>query len=75
VGAGFRLNAIAGLRSASLVVNGIVAETRSFTGLPREARADFAWVAQAGWYALTVMDGAGAQAFSNPVWIDIVDQP
>ena len=75
VAAGFRLSAIAGLRSASLVVNGTVSETRSFTGLPREARADFAWPAQAGWYAVTVTDGAGAQAFSNPVWIDIVDQP
>jgi hypothetical protein len=70
----FRLASVAGLREVRLISGGQVVATRSFTDAPREAQVEFPLRATArAWYALEVEDAAGRQAYSNPVWVDVVE--
>lgn len=70
----FRLASVAGLREVRLIGAGQVVATRNFTDAPREAQVDFPLRAtDRTWYAIEVEDAAGRKAYSNPVWIDVVD--
>jgi hypothetical protein len=72
----FDLRSISGLKQASLVGAGAVVATRSFQGSPRETRVEFPLTADSdAWYALQVEDTAGRKAYSNPIWIDVVEPP
>jgi hypothetical protein len=72
----FALKSVAGLKQASLIGAGAVAATRSFQNAPREASVEFPLTAdRAGWYAIQVEDTSGGKAYSNPIWIDVIDFP
>ena len=70
----FTLRSLAGLKRASLVGAGTVVAKKDFADAPREARVEFPrTVDGTRWYSLQVEDAAGRKAYSNPIWIDVVD--
>ena len=70
----FRLAAVAGLKQARLISGGQVVATRDFANAPREAQVEFPLTAtKQAWYSIEVDDAAGRKAYSNPVWVDVVD--
>lgn len=71
---GFTLTAASGLKSATLYgPDGVVAE-RSFDGAPARIEVAFApKPAGDGWYSLVVTDANDKKAFTNPIWIDLVE--
>ncbi|MDH5226385.1 MAG: CehA/McbA family metallohydrolase [Gammaproteobacteria bacterium] len=70
----FRLASVAGLREVRLIGAGQVVATRNFTDAPREAQVEFPLRAtDRTWYAIEVEDAAGRKAYSNPVWVDVVE--
>jgi hypothetical protein len=70
----FALKSVAGLKQARLIGAGKVVATREFTGAPRETNVEFALTAaERTWYSIEVEDAAGHKAYSNPIWIDVVD--
>jgi hypothetical protein len=70
----FRLASVAGLREVRLIGAGQVVATRNFTDAPREAQVEFPLRATARtWYAIEVEDAEGRKAYSNPVWVDVVE--
>jgi hypothetical protein len=72
----FALKSVAGLKQVTLIGNGTVAATKTFADAPREADADFPLTAvRRAWYSLEVADAAGHKAYSDPIWIDVVDDP
>jgi hypothetical protein len=72
----FDLKSVAGLKRAALIGAGTVVGTRSFGNAPREASVEFTLTAGgADWYAIEVEDTSGRKAYSNPVWIDVVELP
>jgi hypothetical protein len=72
----FALNSVAGLKQASLTGTGNVVATKTFDGSPREASVEFPLSADRdGWYAIEVEDTAGRRAYSNPIWVDVVEPP
>jgi hypothetical protein len=69
----FSLAALAGIRSAALIGNGVRAAHRDFDPAPRHARAEFVLRAdRPGWYALVVEDAQGRKAYTDPIWVDVV---
>jgi len=73
---GFDLASVSGIRSAQLIRDGAVAETRESASLPPVTRVEFTVRAShAGWASLIVEDGAGHKAYTDPIWIDVVAQP
>jgi hypothetical protein len=72
----FDLKSIAGLKQVSLVSAGTVVAARNFQDSPRETGVDFPLTADGdAWYALQVEDSAGRRAYSDPIWVDVVDPP
>jgi hypothetical protein len=70
----FRLASVAGLRAVRLIGAGEVVATRNFTDAPREAKVEFPLrAADRTWYAIEVEDVEGRKAYSNPVWVDVVE--
>ena len=70
----FRLESVAGLARVRLIENGTVRQVRRFPGAPRRADVDFREsVRRAGWFALIVEDAAGRRAYTDPIWVDVVD--
>jgi hypothetical protein len=70
----FRLESVAGLARVSLIENGRVRRVRRFPGAPRRTNVDFrVAVRHAGWFALIVEDAAGRRAYTDPIWVDVVD--
>lgn len=71
---GFTLTAASGLKSTTLYgPDGVVAE-RSFDEAP--ARREVAFSPEPngdGWYSLVVTDANDKKAFTNPIWIDVVE--
>ena len=71
----FDLQSVAGLKQATLVGGGKIVASRTLAATPREASVAFPLVAQqSGWYSLQVEDAAGRRAYTNPIWIDVVDR-
>jgi hypothetical protein len=72
----FELKSVPGLKQATLIGAGAIVETKQFAGAPREASVKFALSAsRSTWYSVEVEDQAGRKAYSNPIWIDVVDAP
>jgi len=72
----FALKSVAGLKQVALIGNGTVAATKVFEHAPRAADVEFPLTARPhAWYALTVEDASGRKAYSDPIWIDVVDSP
>ncbi|MCE3286082.1 MAG: hypothetical protein K0R70_2338, partial [Steroidobacteraceae bacterium] len=72
----FDLRSVAGLRAVRLIRAGRVARTQAYPDAPREATATFELRDSVRtWYSLEVEDAAGRRAYTNPVWIDVIDWP
>ena len=70
----FGLKSVAGLKQAALIGAGAVVATRTFRDAPRDVSVEFMLTAdRAGWYAIEVEDTSGRKAYSNPIWIDVVE--
>ncbi|MDE2294751.1 MAG: CehA/McbA family metallohydrolase, partial [Gammaproteobacteria bacterium] len=70
----FRLESVEGLAQVTLIENGRVHRVRRFPGAPRRADVDFReTVGHAGWFSLVVEDAAGRRAYTDPIWVDVVD--
>lgn len=70
-GLGFDLQSVAGLAEAELIGGGTVAGIQTFPSSPQQAHVDFKLtVGKPLWYALSVEDGQGRKAYTDPVWID-----
>ncbi len=72
----FDLQSVPGLRQATLIGGGAAVASKTFDGAPREARAEFEVGPGARtWYSIEVEDVDGRKAFSNPIWVDVVESP
>jgi hypothetical protein len=71
---GVDLQAVAGLKSAALIRAGIAIDTRELAGAPQQAHVDFTLgTARSAWYALVVEDREGRKAYTDPIWLEVVD--
>jgi hypothetical protein len=72
----FDLQSVAGLGQADLIGSGKVVDTRSFQAATQQAHVDFRLTAQRRkWYSLIVKDVQGRQAYTDPIWVDVVSTP
>jgi len=72
----FALKSVAGLKQATLIGAGEVVATKDFAGGPREASVEFPLIASGRtWYSIEVEDVSGRKAYSDPIWIDVVESP
>lgn len=59
-----------------LIGAGCVAAFKTFADRPHEASVEFPLTAgKRTCYSIEVEDTAGRKAFSNPIWIDVVELP
>lgn len=74
---GFDLKSVAGVAKVELIAGGAIIKTETFAGeTSQETRVDFPLTANsARWYSLLVEDKHGKKAYTNPIWIDTVDDP
>ena len=73
---GFDFKSVDGLKKVELIGAGAVLKTESFADAPHGVHSDFPLTTKrASWYALVVEDRLGRKAYSNPIWIDVVDYP
>jgi hypothetical protein len=72
----FDLESVAGLKQVDLVWQGEIIHTESLASFPHTRHVDFA-LSGAGpsWYQLIVEDALGRKAYSDPIWVDVVDAP
>ena len=71
---GFDLASVAGLKRVDLIGAGSIAESREFSARTQTARVDFSLNSQhSTWYSLIVEDTSGNKAYSDPIWIDVVE--
>ena len=72
----FVLKSVAGLKQVTLIGAGEVVATKEFSGGPREASVEFPLTAvRRTWYSIEVEDASGRKAYSDPIWIDVVESP
>lgn len=72
----FDLQSVTGLQQATLIGGGQVVATRSFDNAPNTAHVEFrVSPAARTWYAIEVEDVGGRKAYSNPIWVDVVENP
>jgi hypothetical protein len=70
----FTLRSVAGLRRVALIGGGAIVDSREFADAPREAEVEFERMADGTrWFSIEVEDSAGRKAYSNPVWIDVIN--
>jgi hypothetical protein len=69
---GFELDAIAGLKQATIISQGKPVATVAYKGETKAHLTTPANGSSPGWYALTVEDAAGKKAYTNPIWIETV---
>lgn len=73
---GFDLDAIEGMKSFTLIGSGKVVDTRTFAAAPQHTHVDISLtVTGSGWYAVQAADRRGHQAFTDPIWVDVVSYP
>ena len=72
----FKLESVSGLKSAGLIAQGLVAESRQFVGAPHQADLEFTMQPRRSrWYSLVGEDIQGHKAYTNPIWIDTIENP
>ena len=69
---GFDLKAVSGLKSVTLIGRGTAVKTLDLMSRGREAHVDFPLADRPGWYSLTVEDQAGARAYTDPIWVEVL---
>ena len=73
---GFDLQAVAGLKQVELIGAGTVLQTRTFPAALRQSHVDFPLTtARPSWYSLIVEDQDGHKAYTDPIWVDVVERP
>ena len=73
---GFDLQSVDGLKQAELVSGGVVIKTEMIHAAAQRAHVDFALTAaHPTWYSLMVEDVKGHKAYTDPVWVDVVERP
>jgi hypothetical protein len=73
---GFDLKSVAGLKQVELIESGKVLKTQPFDAAPQQVRVDFPLTAQRStWYSLVVEDDQGHKAYTDPIWVDVIEQP
>jgi hypothetical protein len=73
---GFDIRSVAGVKEVELVSGGGVATTRSLPATPQQVRVDFPLTTlRSSWYALVVEDAQGRRAYTDPIWVDAVNNP
>jgi hypothetical protein len=73
---GFDLQAVAGLKQAELIGGGTVLQTRAFRAALQQSHVDFPLAAaRSSWYSLIVEDQDGHKAYTDPIWVDVVERP
>ena len=73
---GFDLQAVAGLKQAELIGRGEVLQTRAFDAALQQSHLDFPLATtHSSWYALIVEDKDGHKAYTDPIWVDVVERP
>ena len=73
---GFDLQSVAGLKQVELIGGGAVLQTRTFHAAPQQEHVDFPLsAARSSWYSLMVEDQDGHKAYTDPVWVDVVERP
>ncbi|MBT4519420.1 MAG: CehA/McbA family metallohydrolase, partial [Halieaceae bacterium] len=71
----FELAAVSGLKSVALIEQGRAIQTRDFEGTPSSAAQVFTVHPRSDtWYSLVVEDSGGKFAYSNPLWITVLNQ-
>jgi hypothetical protein len=70
----FDLQSVAGIKQVELIGAGVVARTESFHAPSRQVHVDFPLSTQSRtWYSLTVEDNQGHKAYTDPIWVDVVE--
>jgi len=70
----YTLQAVSGLRSAQIVAGGEVVTQGVFRGETSPTNASWNVVPEADtWYSIIVEDNNGNLAYSNPIWVTVVD--
>jgi hypothetical protein len=73
---GFDLQSVAGLRKVAMIGSGGFHEERAFPDAPRERHVDYSVMPEeTRWLSLIVEDRDGHKAYTDPIWIAVVDRP
>jgi hypothetical protein len=73
---GFDLQAVAGLKQVELIGGGAVLQTMDFSAAVQQSHVDFPLATpRSTWYSLMVEDQGGHKAYTDPIWVDVVDTP
>jgi Carboxypeptidase regulatory-like domain len=71
----FDLKSVAGIKRAHLIGSGEVVKSEAWDVAMPEVHVEFPLAAEhRGWYALTVEDAQGRKAYTNPIWVDVLEQ-
>jgi hypothetical protein len=70
---GFDLESVVGLKKASLIAAGNLAESKEFAATAFRVHVEFALKTDhANWYEIIVEDRLGQKAYADPIWVDPV---
>jgi hypothetical protein len=73
---GFDLQSVAGLKQVELIGRGAVLQTKTFDVAVQQDYVDFPLITpRSTWYSLIVEDQGGHKAYSDPIWVDVVERP
>jgi hypothetical protein len=73
---GFDLQAVAGLKQVQLIGGGAVLQTSVFDAAPQQTHVDYPLsAARSSWYSLIIEDKDGHKAYTDPIWVDVVERP
>jgi hypothetical protein len=73
---GFDLQSVAGLKQVELIGGGTVLQTRAFHAAMQQSHVDFPLTtSRPSWYSLIVEDQDGHKAYTDPIWVDVVERP
>jgi hypothetical protein len=70
----FDLQSVAGVKQIELIAAGVVAKTESIHAASQQVHVDFPLSTQSRtWYSLIVEDNLGHKAYTDPIWVDVVE--
>jgi hypothetical protein len=72
----FDLQSVTGLKTIELIGAGAVVDRKSFPAGHQQEHVAFSLTTmRPSWYAVEVEDWQERKAYSDPIWIDVVDGP
>jgi len=70
----FEVFAVDRIKEVNLLCNGKNVESRQPSESPTSCNIEFSvFPSEACWYALVILDQSGKSAYTNPVWVDLMD--